>query len=311
MIASRRQTLSVAVLLALACAPIGRLFADDRTKKDESPTSPPPGAFVLVVMDPLALPLSCPCVKGYAQRDYDKLGKHIEARIKRPVYVAFADSLEKALKLKTDGKADLVVGKDSVVRKQSAKAGLKLAHAARLTGLDGKTTQTGLILVVAEDPALSVADIKGYTLYLGPDDCDEKSLAATNLIVESGLEKPKEPKTCSACDEGALKIIELNKAGGKAATVISSYAKPLLEGCGTIQKGELRVIGETEEVPFVAAFVNETLSEGERSAVRQSLLDVGSDKDLCGALESKNGFIAGEETKHVGPEARAESRGKN
>ena len=32
----------------------------------------------MVVMDPLALPLSCPCVKGYAQRNYDKLGEKLE-----------------------------------------------------------------------------------------------------------------------------------------------------------------------------------------------------------------------------------------
>jgi hypothetical protein len=250
---------------------------------------------VLVVMDPLALPLSCPCVKGYAQRDYEKLGKHIEARIKRPVYVAFSDSLEKALATKTKGQADLVIGKDSVVRKQSAKAHLKLSHAGRLTGLDGKTTQTGLILVVAKDPALIVSDINGYSIFLGPDDCDEKHLAANNLIVESGLELPKDQKTCSACDEGALKIIALHKEGAKAAAVISSYAKPLLEGCGTIQKGELRVIGETDPVPFVAAFVNEKLAAAERTAVQQALLDVGSNRDLCKALETKNGFIPGEE----------------
>src|SRR5262245_46785642 len=64
-------------LLALAVGPAAA--ADKKT--DDVITTPPPGSFVLVVMDPLALPLSCPCVKGYAQRDYDKLGKHIEGRI--------------------------------------------------------------------------------------------------------------------------------------------------------------------------------------------------------------------------------------
>jgi outer membrane protein assembly factor BamB len=35
-----------------------------------------PRAFSLIVMDPLAAPLSCPCVKGYAQRDYQKLADY-------------------------------------------------------------------------------------------------------------------------------------------------------------------------------------------------------------------------------------------
>ena len=38
------------------------------------------------------------------------------------------------------------------------------------------------------------------------------------------------------------------------AAVISSYAAALLEGCGTIEKGAIRIIGETEPVPFVTVF---------------------------------------------------------
>ena len=50
-------------------------------------------ALTLVVMDPLAAPLSCPCVKGYAQRDYTKLGAHLEKALGRPVQVLFGESL--------------------------------------------------------------------------------------------------------------------------------------------------------------------------------------------------------------------------
>src|SRR5688500_162229 len=35
-------------------------------------------AISMVVMDPLALPLSCPCVAGYAQRKYEVLGEYLE-----------------------------------------------------------------------------------------------------------------------------------------------------------------------------------------------------------------------------------------
>ena len=40
-------------------------------------------ALIVVVMDPLAAPLSCPCVKGYAQRDYKKLAAHFERELDR------------------------------------------------------------------------------------------------------------------------------------------------------------------------------------------------------------------------------------
>ncbi|HXM16912.1 MAG TPA: hypothetical protein VN933_16825, partial [Candidatus Eremiobacteraceae bacterium] len=105
-----------------------------------SGSSASPDPLTIVVMDPLALPLSCPCVKGYAQRDYDQLGKFIAARLNRPVNVAYSETLGAALEKKTAGKADLVIGKDSVVRKQANRAGLVLSHVAALTDLDGKTT---------------------------------------------------------------------------------------------------------------------------------------------------------------------------
>jgi hypothetical protein len=248
-------------------------------------------SFTIVVMDPLALPLSCPCVKGYAQRDYDQLGKFLAVRLKCPVNVAYSETLGGALEKKTKGKADLVIGKDSVVRKQAKKAGLGMVHIAALTGLDGKTTQNGLFIVPAKDSALSIVDLKGYQIILGADDCDEKNLAAQNLIVQSGLPRLHKPETCSACSDGALKILELFKEGKKSATIISSYAKPLLEGCGTVKKGDLRVIGETDPVPFVAAFVNQDLPSATRESVASALADVGRDKDLCKALETKSGFV--------------------
>ena len=54
----------------------------------------------------------------------------------------------------------------------------------------------------------------------------------------------------------------------RGAAVISSYAAPLLEGCGTIKKGDLRVVGETEPVPFVAAFATNLLNEDEQAEVQ-------------------------------------------
>jgi len=247
--------------------------------------------LTIVVMDPLALPLSCPCVKGYAQRDYDQLAKFIGARLKRPVNVAYSDTLGAALEKKTGGKADLVIGKDSVVRRQAIRAGLALSHVAALTGLDGKTTQTGLFIVPAKDSALSIADLKGYRIILGAEDCDEKHLAAQNLIVQSGLPRLHKAETCSACSDGATKILDLYKDGTKSATIISSYAKPLLEGCGTVKKGDLRVIGETDPVPFVAAFINVRLALSTQEAIVSALAEVGRDKNLCKALETRSGFV--------------------
>ena len=212
----------------------------------------------MVVMDPLALPLSCPCVKGYAQRDYDKLGAKLQKELGRPVRVIYNESLTTALKCDAHGRADVVIGKHSVVLFDAKRSGIKMKPVASLTGKDGSTMQNGLIVVPSDDPAKSVADLAGYHLVFGPPECDEKYLAAMTLLRKNGVKIPDKVETSPACSDGACLVLdEFKKDQTKhGAAVISSYAKPLLEGCGTVENGALRVVGETATVPFVEAFVN-------------------------------------------------------
>ncbi len=245
--------------------------------------------LTIVVMDPLAAPLSCPCVEGYAQRDYEQLADFIQQKTGMPSQVVFHESLVVALK-KTKGAADLVIGKDSVVRSDAARAELDLRGVARLTGKDGMTSQTGLILVRSDDPAQNLADLKGYRFLFGPANSAEKHAAAKKLLTSAGVSLPEEIETSSACSDGACKIIEWGP-DVRAATVISSYAKPLLEGCGTISKGDLRVVGETKPVPFVSAFVNRKLAKDVQQTLTKTLLLVRKDQQTRHALESLMGFV--------------------
>ena len=248
-----------------------------------------PQQLTIVVMDPLAAPLSCPCVEGYAQRDYQQLADFIGERAGLPTRLVFHESLAVALQEKTREQADLVIGKESVVRHDARQAQLPLRPVARLTGKDGATTQTGLIIVRADDPAQSLADLQGYRFLFGPTDCAEKYGAARDLLTDAGIALPEQPETSAACSEGACKIIEWGN-DVRAATVISSYAKPLLEGCGTIAKGDLRVIAQTRPVPFVTAFVNRRLPEATQKKLLDALLEVGNRVEMLTALESLTGF---------------------
>jgi ABC-type phosphate/phosphonate transport system substrate-binding protein len=248
-------------------------------------------ALNLVVMDPLALPLSCPCVKGYAQRDYEQLGSYLEQRLNRPVKVSFSESLVTALKDKTNGKADLVIGKFSVVNFDAKRAGLTLSPIAALSGKDGKTTMTGMVVVLNNDPAKTIDDLKNYKILYGNVESDEKHAAVMKMFKNHQFVIPDKPTTCSACDEGALKLMEMGKNGEKGAGVISSYAKPLLEGCGTVPKGTLRLIAETEPVPFVVAFINDGSAGDMKESLTKALMDVKENADLCRVLETKYGFV--------------------
>jgi ABC-type phosphate/phosphonate transport system substrate-binding protein len=250
----------------------------------------PQGPLSLIVMDPLAAPLSCPCVEGYAQRKYEKLSAFLQQSLGREVKLTFAESLAKALDGKAAGKADLIIGKHSVVQADARKAKIAVSALASLTGKDGSTTQTGLFVVAADDPAQQLSDLEGYRIFFGPDDCDEKHLAAIECLRAANVTIPERPEISTACSDGACKILELG-ASVRSAAVISSYAKPLLEGCGTIEKGDLRSIGETAPVPFITAFASSSLPAAERKRIADALLLLGTQPELCTSLETLLGFV--------------------
>jgi ABC-type phosphate/phosphonate transport system substrate-binding protein len=255
-------------------------------------TAAEPDALVMVVNDPLSSELACACVQGYAQRDYEKLAKHLSAKLGRPVKACFGESLAGTLTKKSDGKADIIIGKESVVAHDAKENKIDAVPVAALSGKDGKTTMTGLVVVAGKDPALGAADLKDYKVLFGEAKAVEKHAAPMALFKDLGVPVPAKPETCLTCSVGATKVVDAGKNGEKVAAVISSYAKPLLEGCGTVQKGDLRVVGETDPVPFIVAFVNEKLPEATRTEIQKALMGIGSDKDLCTALETKDGFVA-------------------
>lgn len=266
-------------------------------------------SLIVVVMDPLAAPLSCPCVKGYAQRDYKKLAGYLERELDRPVKVFFNESLTTVLEQRTSGRADIVIGKRSVVAVEADEAKLALKPILALSGKDGVTTQTGLIVVPAKDPAQTVADLKDYRIIFGPVECEEKHAAALELLAKNGVKVPAEPETCAACSDGATTILEAGSQV-RAATVISSYAAPLLEGCGTIKKGDLRVVGSTKPVPFVTAFVSEKLSSDDQAEIEKALLAVAEEPVLLLALETKAGFVAEQGAKSVAKSSEGQKKSR-
>ena len=265
---------------------VALLFASSMAYADSDP-------ITLVVMDPLAAPLSCPCVEGYAQRDYNQLANYLSEKLGREVRIGFGGSLKKGQDQAGGYQADIIIGKDSVVRFDAEKLGMEIKPIARLSGRDGKLTQHGLIVVCKDDPAESVTDLKDYRIFFGPADSEEKHQAAIELLASHGIDHSNPPAEdiSGACSDGAGKVVELGPKS-KTAAVISSYAAPLLEGCGTIQPGDLRVVAKTESVPFITAFVSSSLSEDAQKIVKDSLVTiVVMNRDLLQALETKTGFM--------------------
>jgi len=250
----------------------------------------PAADLAIAVMDPLAAPLSCPCVKGYAQRNYDKLGAYLEKRLERKTHVIFAEDVAKAVKASPDNHLDLIIGKTSVVRYDAAEYRLKVRPLAMLTGKEGGTTIRGWFIVPKNDPAKSIDDLKGYTILFGPADCAEKHSAAIAALEQAGIAVPEKVETRAGCSDSALDILD-NKTPQRMAGVISSYAHPLLEGCGTVPKGSLRVVGRTGEVPFITVFATAGVDQASEKQIVAALWATKDEPALLTALETKNGFV--------------------
>lgn len=245
--------------------------------------------LTMVVMDPMSAPLACACVQGYAQRKYEFLGKFLEQQLGTKVKVHWAGALSSALE-ESMGKADIVIGKRSVVEADSDETQIPLSPIAELTGKDGKTTQWGLVVVRKDDAAKKLEDLAGYQILFGKKEADEKYAAPKKLFADKKVAIAEKEECIGACSEAVTNLIDM-EPGTKAAAVISSYAKPLLEGCGTIKKGDVRVVGETEKVPFITAFVNSTLPVDLREKITASLLNVKQEPALLLSLETRDGFV--------------------
>lgn len=227
------------VVTALAiCLHGGMSFAE--TVSQQKP-------LTLVVMDPLSKPLSCDCVKGYAQREYKLLAAYLQSKLDRPIVIVWSESLNEAMK-ETSGKADIIIGKHSVVLHDSNLAKHPVRPIARMTDKKGDVTQHGLIVVRKDDPAQELDDLAGYRILYGGIEAEEKSSAAEEALEKAGVKLTNKKERFGACSEAASFLVEL-PSDEKAAAVISSYAEPMLAGCGAIKKGDLRVVGQTVKIP--------------------------------------------------------------
>jgi ABC-type phosphate/phosphonate transport system substrate-binding protein len=269
--------------------------------------TPRSDGLVLLVMDPLAKELACECVRGFAQRNYGRLATVVSRKLGRPITVVFSDDLAGSLKEIGRPGDVVVVGKRSVIEQDSLACGWPAEPVCALTGQDNATTLTGLFVVRADDPASGPADLKGRRILFGSENAAEKYAAALDALRAAGVTPPGKIETRAGCSEAALDVVDIPDRPAPAA-VISSYALPLLEGCGSIKKGDLKVIGRTTPVPFITVFVPRTMAADLRQRLKDELLKVGRTKAMRRALESKTGFVPIEKPSNPGKGTAANAR---
>ena len=266
-----------ALLIIIAVLGARGLFAEEPT--------PDFRKITILVMDPLAEPLSCACVPGLGQRKYHRLGEFLSAELKRPVKVVFEESLQLGLK-RAKGRVDYIIGKRSMVQFDARKAKLPVHAIARLAGPAGKNTVRGVFVVRSDSAIRKLEDLKGKKLRLGPEADAETHAAALEALSKEKIEKEVAIKTSHSMEEGVFAVTD----GDADATVITEYLPRLLEGCGKIAKGDIRVIAATAPVPFVEVFAVDTVLKSEEKLLQRALKKTNGEKKLLTVLESKTGF---------------------
>ena len=130
------------------------------------------------------------------------------------------------------------------------------------------------------------------------------------FMKEKGIALPSTIETAPSCSNAAVMLMELPK-DAKAAAIISSYAGPLLEGCGKVAKGDLRVIGESQPVPFITLFVKSEMPAADQKALSAALEEVGLDAQMLIDMETASGFVPWKEDALAAPAASVSSKKKD
>ena len=264
-----------------------------------------PEPILFVVMDPLARELACACVKGYGQRDYRKLAAHLETALKQRVAIEFSDDLAESVAGVTPGREVIVVGDRSLVADGANKAGLKAHPVCELSDPDGSTSLSASFVARSDDPAKELKDIAGRKLFSGLNEADEKYAASLAALRAAGVEPVGKPEKRRNYTDAALDVLDSTSSPPPVA-IIPSYAVRLLEGCGSVRPGNLKVIGKTRPVPFITVFVGESIRAEKQDRILKALLSIKGDAKLLNSMESRDGFKPTSARETASPHAGAD-----
>ncbi len=256
-------------------------------------TRPPHSSPALVpalhvsVMDPLAAQLACACVAGYAQRRYDVLADVLERALGLPVRLHYTEDLAAHTGQPAPAIPDIVIGSYTRVLYDAERLGVTAQPLALLSDKDGAVALHGIFVVRHADDAQSIDDLEGYRILFGPQDSGEKHYAPLATLEAHGIPVQESPCISPACSSAALAVIEREAD----AAVISSYALPLLLGCGSVAPGELRRVGETGALPFITVFATSLRAIAMGDRLLAALPAATARRKVLARLESRYGFV--------------------
>src|SRR5262249_73710 len=153
----------------------------------------------------------------------------------------FSDDLAESLKGVSSEREVVVIGHESLVVNGAKKAGLKCHPVCELTDLDGNTTLTGSFIARSDDSAKTLKDLGGRRMLTGASETDGISAAGLDALRRAAVEPGSKPQNRPAYTDAALDVLD-SQGSPPPVAVIPSYGLRLLEGCGSVKPGSLKVI---------------------------------------------------------------------
>ena len=274
---------SIVGLLWFGAAPSGLAAESNDGARAKAP-------LTVIVLDPLSRELACACVQGFGQRDYRKVSARLAAELKERVSIEFSDDLVDTLQLIGNANGEYVlIGDRSLTAANAKKAGLKCQPMCELSDRDGATDLAAVFVVRSDDPAKERKDLAGRKLLVGLPEGDERVRAALDALRAAKVEVEAHKR--GSFNDAALDLLD-SEASPLPVAILPAYALPLLQGCGSVKPGNLRVIAKSPATPFITVFASENIPADRREKIKNVLLAMGKDPLLLQAIESKDGFKA-------------------
>lgn len=118
---------------------------------------------------------------------------------------------------------------------------------------EGETRHRGVIIVRKDSPLQRIEDLKGKFVIFGAENDMAKSLSAKRLLAAGGLNPEKDLrgyKYNGSCESIALNVfLKSADAGAVCDYSFKRINKPVDVDKGEIPADQLRILGQTEEVP--------------------------------------------------------------
>lgn len=159
------------------------------------------------------------------------------------------------LKKLESGPFDVIIGPYSVVEHAARQAEIQVRAVASLTDPDGCTDTRGSFLVRADSPVKTLNDLRGKHVLFGPPEVAESHAAAIAALKAGGVEVPTSVDSEEHHSVAALSVV--TKEADVA--VLPAFGWRRVVGCGTVPDGLLKVIDNTDPVPFTTVWVTDAI----------------------------------------------------